>query len=237
MNLKSVENSPYFSVALSTLAPSWRDILLEETNSNYFQKITDFIERERNTGKQIYPPDSDIFGALNTTPLNQVKVVILGQDPYHGPDQAHGLCFSVRSGIRPPPSLKNIFKELAKDLNIAVPISGCLTEWAKQGVLLLNTVLTVEDSKPGSHAHIGWEQLTDAIIAAVNKNRKGVIFLLWGAYAQKKAQSIDQTKHHILCAPHPSPLSASRGFLGCKHFSKTNELLRLKGDTEIDWRL
>ena len=225
------------SIPTESSSTTWRSVLRTEAESDYFKNIRGFIKQERESGKTIYPPDEDIFNALHLTPLNKVKVVILGQDPYHGPGQAHGLCFSVKPGIRPPPSLINIFKELSKDLIVSIPKNGCLTKWAEQGVLLLNAVLTVEDGKPGSHAEIGWQKFTDSVINEVNKNLTGVVFLLWGAYAQKKSQAIDSTKHHILTAPHPSPLSASRGFLGCRHFSKTNELLRLQGDTEIDWGL
>jgi len=225
------------SIPTESSSTTWRSVLRTEAESDYFKNIRGFIKQERESGKTIYPPDEDIFNALHLTPLNKVKVVILGQDPYHGPGQAHGLCFSVKPGVRPPPSLINIFKELSKDLIVSIPKNGCLTKWAEQGVLLLNAVLTVEDGKPGSHAEIGWQKFTDSVINEVNKNLTGVVFLLWGAYAQKKSQAIDSTKHHILTAPHPSPLSASRGFLGCRHFSKTNELLRLQGDTEIDWGL
>lgn len=225
------------SIPTESSSTTWRSVLRTEAESDYFKNIRGFIKQERDSGKTIYPPDEDIFNALHLTPLNKVKVVILGQDPYHGPGQAHGLCFSVKPGVRPPPSLINIFKELSKDLNVSIPKNGCLKKWAEQGVLLLNAVLTVEDGKPGSHAEIGWQKFTDSVINEVNKNRTGVVFLLWGAYAQKKSQGIDSNRHHILTAPHPSPLSASRGFLGCRHFSKTNELLRLQGDTEIDWGL
>lgn len=221
----------------NNVAASWRDILKREAEAEYFKKIRVFTKAERSIGKQIYPVEEDVFAALHHTPLSQVKAVILGQDPYHGPGQAHGLCFSVKKGVPPPPSLVNIFKELSSDLGIPRPSHGCLTKWAEQGVLLLNAVLTVEDGKPGSHAEIGWQRFTDAVIAAVNQERKGVVFLLWGAYAQKKSVMIDPSKHHLLMAPHPSPLSASRGFLGCKHFSKANELLRLQGHSEIDWSL
>jgi uracil-DNA glycosylase len=216
---------------------NWRDVLCKEIESDYFKKVRGFIKKERSAGKLIYPADEEVFNALRLTPLDKVKVVVLGQDPYHGPGQAHGLCFSVKPGIPLPPSLINIYKELSKDLNCDIPKSGCLTKWAEQGVFLLNAVLTVEDSRPGSHANIGWQKFTDSVIDAVNKNRDGVVFLLWGAYAQKKSQTIDSSRHHILTAPHPSPLSARRGFFGCRHFSKTNELLSLQGNTEINWSL
>ena len=228
MNIEEVKN-PNTS--------SWNEALRNETEADYFKKIRALVAQERSAGKIIYPSEDDVFAALHHTPLDKVKVVILGQDPYHGPGQAHGLCFSVKPGVRPPPSLLNIFKELKNDLGILPPSNGSLIKWADQGVLLLNTVLTVEDGKPGSHSKIGWQNFTDAIIRAVNDIRTGVVFLLWGAYAQKKALLIDSSKHHILKAPHPSPLSASRGFIGCKHFSETNRLLSLQGNTEIDWRL
>lgn len=216
---------------------TWRDVLKTEAESDYFKKIRALVAKERAAGKTIYPADDEIFAALTHTPLERVKVVILGQDPYHGPGQAHGLCFSVKPGVRPPPSLLNIFKEIKNDLGLSPPSNGSLIKWADQGVLLLNAVLTVEDGKPGSHSQIGWQNFTDAVIKAVNQNRTGVVFLLWGAYAQKKALMIDPNRHHILQAPHPSPLSASRGFLGCKHFSETNRLLGLQGDSKIDWSL
>lgn len=228
MNIEEVTNNNQLS---------WREVLRKEAEAEYFIKIRALLAKDRAAGKIIYPADDEIFTALHHTPLDKVKVVILGQDPYHGPGQAHGLCFSVKPGVRPPPSLLNIFKEIRNDLGIAPPTNGSLIKWADQGVLLLNTVLTVEDGKPGSHSQIGWQVFTDAVIKAVNQNRSGVVFLLWGAYAQKKAIMIDSQKHHILQAPHPSPLSANRGFIGCKHFSETNKLLSLQGDTEIDWSL
>jgi len=196
-----------------------------------------FIKNEVAAGKKIYPKSADIFNAFKYTPFENVKVVILGQDPYHGFKQAHGLCFSVQEGTPPPPSLKNIFQEINKDLNLPIPKHGNLENWAQQGVLLLNTVLTVEAGKPQSHANKGWEIFTDKVINILNEEKTGLIFLLWGAPAQRKGQLIDKTRHHVLMAPHPSPLSAHRGFMGCKHFSKVNELLRTMNKSEIDWSL
>lgn len=214
---------------------TWQTELAGEKEKPYFQKLMAFVKSER-CSKEIYPPQCDIFNALKYTPLEKVKVVIIGQDPYHGPKQAHGLSFSVLPGINPPPSLKNIFKELHSDLGLPIPKHGCLIKWAEQGVLLLNAVLTVEASKPQSHANIGWEEFTDKIIQVLNDKKENLIFLLWGAYAQKKCSMIDPTKHHILKAAHPSPFSATR-FLSCKHFSKVNELLKKAGKTPIDWDL
>jgi uracil-DNA glycosylase len=211
----------------------WGDFLKKD--EQYFQEILRAVERERALGKVIYPKNSEVFNALTFTPLEAVKVVIIGQDPYHGPNQAHGLCFSVRDGVPFPPSLQNIFKEIQADIGTHPPKSGSLERWAKQGVLLLNAVLTVEEGLPGSHRSLGWERFTDKVIKVVNDQKKGVVFLLWGAFAQKKGELIDKGKHFILEAPHPSPLSASRGFFGCKHFSKTNEILRSQGLEPIDW--
>lgn len=211
----------------------WGDVLNRE--EPYFNEIISAVERERSLGKIVYPKNSEVFNALTFTPLEAVKVVIIGQDPYHGPNQAHGLCFSVKEGVPFPPSLQNIFKEIESDIGTPPPMSGSLERWAKQGVLLLNAVLTVEQGLPGSHKNFGWERFTDEVIRAVNNHRKGVVFLLWGAFAQKKGELIDKNKHFILEAPHPSPLSASRGFFGCKHFSKTNEILKSKGLEPIDW--
>lgn len=215
---------------------TWKTTLASEKQQPYFQSILSFLEQQRAANKTIYPPQCDIFNALKYTSLDNVKVVIIGQDPYHGPNQAHGLCFSVQPGIKPPPSLKNIFLELHNDLGLKIPQQGCLTKWAQQGVLLLNAVLTVESGKPQSHANIGWEQFTNQIIRVLNHEKQGLVFLLWGAYAQKKGELIDVTRHHILKAAHPSPYSAS-GFLGCKHFSKTNALLKQMGLSPIDWSL
>ena len=216
---------------------SWKTLLRDEREKDYFKQILAFVEQERSRGKVIYPKNGDIFNALAYTSFEALKVVILGQDPYHGPGQAHGLCFSVKPGVPFPPSLENIFKEMARDLGLNAPSHGCLEKWAQQGVLLLNSVLSVEQGKPGSHANMGWERFTDRIIKEVNDRKDGVVFLLWGAYALKKGSFIDIRRHHVLQSPHPSPLSASRGFFGCGHFSKVNELLRKQGKTEIDWTL
>lgn len=216
---------------------NWKTLLSPEKEKKYFHDIINFLEKERKKGKVIYPEQNNIFSAIHDTPFLDVKVVIIGQDPYHNPDQAHGLSFSVQKGIKPPPSLRNIFKELKSDCNIETPDHGCLISWAKQGVLLLNATLTVEKNKPQSHEKIGWQQFTDHIIQQLNQHPKPIVFLLWGSYAQKKEALIDTSKHIILKAPHPSPLSAHRGFLGCKHFSKTNALLQKAGRTPIDWHL
>jgi len=216
---------------------TWKDMLGEEKQKPYFQAILDFVKKERAAEKRIYPPHKDMFNALKLTPYENVKVVILGQDPYHGPRQAHGLAFSVQPGVPFPPSLQNIFKELQGDVGIPKPKTGSLEKWARQGVLLLNAALSVEDSKPQSHANIGWYQFTDAVISSLNENPNEIVFLLWGAYAQKKSVLINTLRHHILKAPHPSPLSANRGFFDCKHFSKANKLLRQMEREEIDWSL
>ena len=217
---------------------TWQDALGPQKEAEYFTRLLARVEAEREAGKVIYPPQQDVFNALKYTPLESVKVVILGQDPYHGPDQAHGLCFSVLSGVKTPPSLVNIYKELAADIDgFVIPKQGTLTSWAEQGVLLLNTVLTVEQGKAHSHAKWGWETFTDAVIDAVNRHQQGVVFLLWGSHAQKKGMHIDTSKHHVLSAPHPSPLSAHRGFLGCKHFSQTNQLLSSQNKSPINWQL
>ncbi|MCF6170610.1 MAG: uracil-DNA glycosylase [Bacteroidales bacterium] len=215
---------------------SWRTALQPEFTASYFNKLKETLKREKES-YTIYPPGSRIFSAFNLTPLTAVRVVILGQDPYHGPGQAHGLCFSVPDATKPPPSLQNIFKELNNDLGIPVPGTGNLEKWAGQGVLLLNATLTVRAANAGSHQGIGWETFTDQVIRAISDLRAGVVFLLWGKYAQAKHQLIDQRKHFILSAPHPSPFSANRGFFGCKHFSKTNQLLKENGLGEIDWSL
>ena len=216
---------------------TWADVLVDEKEKPYFKQVLSFVRQERLAGKTIYPRQADIFNALKYTEFNDVKVVILGQDPYHGPNQAHGMCFSVQKGVPTPPSLKNIFKELAADLNVPNPSHGCLEKWAKQGVLLLNTVLTVERGNAHSHAKKGWETFTDKVIQTLSDEGEGIIFLLWGSHAQSKAQLIDPTKHRILKSTHPSPLSAHRGFLGCKHFSKTNAMLQQQNKPEIDWSL
>lgn len=217
---------------------SWAAVLKNEFSKPYFQQIVTFLKTEKAAGKIIYPPGSLIFNAFYQTPFNKVKVVLLGQDPYHGPGQAHGLSFSVPNGIKPPPSLLNIFKEMEKDTGIAMPREyGNLTRWAEQGVLLLNAALTVRANEPNSHAKFGWAEFTDAVIQKISDQKQGVVFLLWGKFAQDKQALIDETKHFILKAAHPSPFSADRGFFGCKHFSKTNELLSKEGISPIDWKL
>lgn len=201
------------------------------------RKLKNFLTAEYQAGKTIYPRGEEYFAALNLTPFDKVKVVIVGQDPYHGPGQAHGLCFSVHDGVRLPPSLQNIFKELHADLGVKIPQSGSLKKWAEQGVLLLNAVLTVEDGKAASHQGRGWEEFTDKIIHVLNEEKESLVFILWGSYAQKKAAFVDRKKHLVLESVHPSPLSAHRGFFGTKPFSKTNAYLRSKGLGEIDWTL
>ncbi len=219
------------------LTESWKLRLEGEFSKPYMGSLRDFLRREIQGQKTIYPKPQEYFAALDLTPFDQVKVVILGQDPYHGPGQAHGLCFSVRPGVDVPPSLVNIYKELASDLKIRPVKHGCLQHWAEQGVLLLNATLTVEGGRAGSHQGKGWEEFTDRIIDVLNRERNGIVFMLWGAYAQKKGQFIDREKHLVLTAPHPSPLSAHRGFLGCRHFSKANEYLKANGKTPIEWAL
>ncbi|OSZ79906.1 uracil-DNA glycosylase [Chitinophagaceae bacterium IBVUCB2] len=216
---------------------SWKEVLKGEFAKPYFPQIPLHIKTEKSQGKTIYPPGSLIFNAFNTTPFNKVKVVILGQDPYHGKGQAHGLCFSVQYGVPPPPSLLNIFKELQDDIGIEIPGHGNLTHWAEQGVFLLNASLTVRSGEPMSHAKIGWAQFTDTVIKTISLQKKHVVFLLWGKFAQEKRVLIDESKHLILRSVHPSPLSAYGGFFGCKHFSKTNEYLSSKGIDPIDWSL
>jgi uracil-DNA glycosylase len=214
---------------------SWKRRLLSQFQQPYMQQLRQFLQQQKELGKIIFPKGNEYFNAFNLTPFEQVKVVILGQDPYHGPNQAHGLCFSVQPGVALPPSLLNIFKELQRDLHIPMPNHGNLTHWAEQGVLLLNAVLTVEQGKAAAHQGKGWEQFTDAVIRELNDHREGIVFMLWGSYAQKKGQFIDRKKHCVLQAPHPSPLSAHRGFLGCGHFSKANEYLKQCGMEPIDW--
>ncbi|AKH62287.1 MULTISPECIES: uracil-DNA glycosylase [Photorhabdus] len=215
---------------------TWHDVIGNEKKQPYFLDTLAYVAKERQAGKTIYPPQQDVFNAFRYTELADIKVVILGQDPYHGPNQAHGLSFSVQPGIPAPPSLVNMYKELVSDIpGFQCPNHGCLISWAKQGVLLLNTVLTVERGNAHSHANLGWETFTDKVIAAINEHRSGVVFLLWGSHAQKKGNFIDANKHHVLKAPHPSPLSAHRGFFGCKHFSKVNELLEKQGMAPINW--
>lgn len=216
---------------------TWQHVIGLEKDQSYFKRVMGFVTAERHAGKTIYPPKEDVFNAFRYTEFDDIAIVILGQDPYHGHRQAHGLSFSVLPDVPPPPSLINIYKELAQDISdFAIPKHGYLGYWAKQGVLMLNTVLTVEAGKAHSHAKIGWETFTDHVIAAINQHREGVIFLLWGAHAQKKGQLIDARKHHLLSAVHPSPLSAHRGFFGSKHFSKANEILVRQGKRPIDWQ-
>lgn len=219
------------------LDASWKARVGAQFKRPEMQALAEFLRAEKRAGKVIYPPSPHIFAALDTTPFEAVKVVILGQDPYHGPGQAHGLCFSVLPGVPAPPSLVNIFAEIQRDLGIARPDHGCLITWARQGVLLLNCVLTVERGLAGSHQGKGWEGFTDACIEALNREREGLVFLLWGSYAQAKGKLIDSRRHRVLKAPHPSPLSAHRGFNGCGHFSRTNEYLREHRQIPIDWCL
>ena len=217
------------------LEPGWKQVLGDEFTKPYMQDLKAFLRQEKQAGETVYPPGPDIFRAFNETPFDQVKVVILGQDPYHGPNQAHGLCFSVPHGINPPPSLANIYKELHNDIGMKIPTHGDLSSWARQGVLLLNTVLTVQESRANSHKGIGWEKFTESAIERLSIAREGVVFILWGRQAQGKQSIIDAKKHLILTSVHPSPLSAYNGFFGCKHFSKTNSYLSGNGTKEIDW--
>lgn len=220
------------------MTQTWQSLLGPEKEKPYFQALMQRVDAERAAGKIIYPPREQVFNALDATPLDSVKVVILGQDPYHGPKQAHGLSFSVQPGVKIPPSLKNMYKELAADLDgFRIPEHGYLMPWAEQGVLLLNTVLTVEQGKAHSHAKFGWETFTDAVIDAVNQACEDVVFMLWGSHAQKKGRAVDRDRHLVLEAPHPSPLSAHRGFLGCKHFSQANAYLQAKGKQPINWQV
>jgi uracil-DNA glycosylase len=219
------------------LHASWLEPLRGQFSEPYMAELKRFLAAEKERGKHIFPKGCDWFKALDLTPLDEVRVVILGQDPYHGPGQAHGLCFSVPEGVRPPPSLANIYKELESDLGIKRPAHGMLEHWARQGVLLLNSVLTVEMGRAASHRDRGWERFTDAIIREVNAKPTPVVFMLWGSYAQKKAAFVDSSKHLVLRAPHPSPLSAHSGFFGCRHFSKANAFLESKGMAPIDWAL
>ena len=217
---------------------TWKEAIGEEKEKPYFQQILQQVHQARQAGITIYPPQNEVFSAFSLTEFDQVKVVILGQDPYHRPNQAHGLSFSVKLPVAPPPSLLNIYKELATDIEgFVVPRHGYLVDWAKQGVLLLNTVLTVEEGKANSHANWGWETFTDKVIAQLNAYRENIVFLLWGSHAQKKGAFIDRNKHCVLTAPHPSPLAAHRGFFGCHHFSKANEYLKAHGMAEINWQL
>jgi uracil-DNA glycosylase len=221
-----------------TLEPSWLAVLKDEFDKNYMIKLREFLKTEKQAGNKIYPKSSDIFTAFQKTPFTNLKVVILGQDPYHGENQAHGLSFSVQKGIGIPPSLRNIYKELATDIpGFTIPNHGDLTEWAEQGVLLLNATLTVQAGMPGSHQKKGWEEFTDNVIKTISDKKEGVIFILWGAFAQAKTELIDKSKHHIIKSPHPSPFSADRGFFGSKPFSKTNDILEKQGKTYIDWQI
>ena len=215
----------------------WKEELKEEFDKPYFEKIVQFLKSEKTAGKVIYPPGKLIFNAFDTTTFSKVKVVIIGQDPYHNPGQAHGLCFSVPDQVQPPPSLVNIFKELQTDLEIPISRSGNLEKWAKQGVLLLNASLTVEANKPMSHSELGWNIFTDEVIKHVSQKKEHVVFMLWGKFAQNKAVLLDESKHKVLKAAHPSPLSAYNGFFGCGHFSKANAWLREKGEQPIDWSI
>ena len=218
------------------LPDTWLQVIEDEFQKPHMAHLRDFLNSEKANGL-VFPPGRDMFNAFWLTPFDQVRVVILGQDPYHGPNQAHGLCFSVRRGIQPPPSLKNIFMELKRDLGISLPSHGELTHWAQQGVLLLNTVLSVRAHQANSHRGQGWEQLTDRVINELNRHHTGLVFVLWGAAAGRKAQMIDGRRHLILRSPHPSPLSAHRGFHGCGHFSRINQHLEQRGLSQIDWSL
>ena len=219
------------------LADSWKQHLLSEFAAQYMASLRQFLLQEKAKGKRIFPPGKVIFKALDSTAFDAVKIVILGQDPYHGPGQAHGLCFSVEPGVAVPPSLLNIYKELHADTGFTIPEHGCLRHWAEEGVLLLNSVLTVEAGRAASHQGIGWEQFTDKIIDLLTREKQGIVFILWGAYAQKKGAMIDRRRHLVLQSPHPSPLSASRGFFGNKHFSRANEYLLSHGRSGVDWQL
>ena len=219
------------------LEPSWKAHIGDWLQRPDMRDLSAFLRQRKSAGARIYPPGPQIFAAFDATPFDAVKVVILGQDPYHGPGQAHGLCFSVQPGVPVPPSLLNIYKEINADLGIAPPDHGCLLPWARQGVLLLNAVLTVEEGRAGAHQGKGWEGFTDHAIETLAREREGLVVLLWGSYAQAKGKVIDTRRHRVLRAPHPSPLSAHRGFLGCGHFSATNQYLAQKGQAPIDWRL
>ncbi len=224
-------------ISSDQLPSCWKTRLQSDFDAPYMRDLTSFIAEQQKAGKTIYPDQKHIFSAFDLCSFKELKVVILGQDPYHGPDQAHGLCFSVRPHVAPPPSLVNIYKELQSDLGLEPVSHGFLESWAKQGVLLLNSVLTVEQANAGSHAKKGWEKFTDAVVSTINSEKEGVVFVLWGAYAQKKGKSIDSEKHHIIRAPHPSPLSSYRGFFGSKPFSKINAYLNQTAQAPIDWEL
>jgi uracil-DNA glycosylase len=231
------------SRVMNKLKPQWQKIIATEQQQSYYQKLSEELAQQRSNGEVIFPNEADVFSAFSTVDLPDVKVVILGQDPYHGlgangESQAHGLAFSVRKGVKVPPSLVNIYKELTQDIaGFKTPSHGYLIEWAEQGVLLLNTVLTVKQAQAHSHAKLGWETFTDKIIAQINQHNQGCVFLLWGSHAQKKGKNIDQQKHLVLAGPHPSPLSAYRGFFGCQHFSKTNEWLIAQNKSAINWQI
>lgn len=216
---------------------SWKEVLMDEFDKPYFKEIRQYLKSEKASGKVIYPPGPLIFNAFNTTPFHKVKVVIIGQDPYHGEGQAHGLCFSVQKGIKPPPSLVNIYKEMKSDLGLNPPPHGNLQSWAEQGVFLLNAMLTVEKDQPASHQKIGWQNFTDVAIQKLSDHRDKLVFILWGAFAQQKALLIDSNKHLIIKSPHPSPFSADKGFFGSKPFSKTNQWLESNGITAVNWQL
>ena len=231
------EAKPEFESSVIELESSWRKRLQGDLDSEYMAQLRDFLREQKALGKTVYPAADKTFAALNAAPFDSVKVVILGQDPYHGPGQAHGLCFSVMRDVQVPPSLRNIYKELASDVNFVPPTHGCLIEWARQGVLLLNSVLTVEESLAASHKGKGWERFTDSIVNHLNDEAESIVFILWGNYAQKKGAMIDRERHLVLQSAHPSPLSASRGFYGNHHFSKSNEYLQGQNKVAIDWQI
>lgn len=217
---------------------TWQEFIDYQRAQPYYQQLIAFVNQERASGKVIYPPKEDVFNAFKTTPLEKVRVVLIGQDPYHGPDQAHGLCFSVKRGIKPPPSLANMYKELVNDIpGFQIPNHGDLTQWAEQGILMLNTVLTVEQGQAHSHANAGWETFTTEALKLLNAQEQPIIFVLWGSHAIKKGAVITAPQHQILSGPHPSPLSAYRGFFGCGHFSKVNQLLMTRGEAPIQWQV
>ncbi len=222
----------------STFEPGWQTVLGEELEKDYMQRLRNFLKEEKESGQVVYPKSADVFNAFWHTPFEKVKVVLLGQDPYHGPGQAHGLSFSVQKGVAIPPSLRNMYKELSSDIpEFKSPSHGDLTQWADQGMLLLNATLTVRAHQAGSHQGKGWETFTNHVIHTLSERKEGIVFLLWGKFAQNKAQLIDPAKHNLLKAAHPSPLSAHNGFLGCRHFSKTNEILLAQGHSAIDWQI
>lgn len=235
--MTSLADKNSFSPDRIALEPSWKARLLDEFAQPYMRDLRHFLQAEKAAGRNVYPPGPEIFAAFEACPFDHVKVVILGQDPYHGPGQAHGLCFSVRKGVPLPPSLVNIFKEIRGDSGAPPPKDGDLTAWARQGVLLLNTVLTVEAGKPESHRNRGWEKFTDRVLDVLNRERNGLVFVLWGSHAQSKARLIDPSRHMVLKAPHPSPLSAYRGFFGCGHFKKINDWIESQGGSPISWTL